>query len=159
MFKNLNRFDIRKAMSWCDMPELGKRARILLKPATDANPAYYNAMLKKSGKRVRALVKSDEITAEDAALNRDDDRELYPQFVIAGWEFVEGEAGTDGVDDDGHVIFNRKHAAQLCEQLPNHLMDRLRNHASTPERFYGPGEAPPDPEELSGNSDDDSGSS
>lgn len=157
MFKNLDRFDIRTAMSWCDMPELGKRARILLKPATEANAPYYNAMLKKSGKRVRQMVKSDQITAEDAALNRDDDRELYPLYVIAGWEFVEGDG--EGCDDDGHVHFNRLHAQKLCAMLPDHLMDRMRNHASTPERFYGDEPAPPDPAELAGNSDDASGTS
>lgn len=149
MFKNLKRFDISQATSWCEMPELGKRARILLAPATEANPNYYNAMLKLSGKRVRAMVKSDEITAEDAALNRDDDRALYPRFVIRGWEFVEGEPGGDGVGEDGFVPFTRQNAAQLCQLLPAHLMDRLRNHAATPERFYGEDEiAPPEADEL-----------
>ena len=78
MFKNLSKFNIRKAMAWVDMPELGPKARILIKPATEANPNYYNAMLALSGKRVRAMVKTDKITAEDAALNRDDDVISHP---------------------------------------------------------------------------------
>jgi len=152
MFKSLDRFDISQATSWVDMPELGKRARILLAPATEANPAYYNAMLKLSGKRVRQMVKSDQITAEDAALNRDDDRELYPKFVIRSWEFVEGEPGGDGVGEDGFVPFSRGNAAQLCRLLPDHLMDRLRNHGATPERFYGEADevTPPEADELDG---------
>lgn len=154
MFKKLDRFDISQATSWVEMPELGKRARVLVRPATDANPNYYNAMLKLSSKRVRAMLKTDEITAEDAALNRDDDRQLYPRFVIAGWEALEGEPGSDGLDEDGHVPFTRENSRKLCGILPNHLMDRLRNQAATPERFYGDEPTPPDAadvEELAGN--------
>lgn len=158
-FKSLDRFDIRQAMTWVDMPELGARARIMIRPATDANPAYFNAMLKMSGKRVRQQVKTDEITAEDAALNRDDDRQLYPLHVIAGWEFIEGEPEGGGLDENGHVPYSKFAAKQLCEILPNHLMDRLRNTASTPERFYGDEPAPPDPAELAGNSEADSAGS
>jgi len=150
MFENLKKFEIREALSWMELPELGPKARILLAPATEANPAYYNAMLKLSGKRVRAMVKSDSITAEDAAQNRDDDRQLYPRFVIRGWENFQGDG--EGLDEHGHVPFSREHARKLCDALPSHLMDRLRNHASTPERFYAEDDvAPPDAEELAGN--------
>lgn len=163
MFKNQKRFDIRRAMSWVDMPELGPKARVLVKPATEANPGYYNAMLAMSGKRVRQMVRSDKITAEDAALNRDDDRKLYPRYVLAGFDCVEGDPETaqEGeLDAEGHVIFTRNSATKLCEILHDHLMDRLRNHAATPERFYGEdSEAPPDAEELAGNSSGDSGGS
>jgi len=165
MFKNLKQFDIRKAMTHVDMaPELGPKARILVKPATEANPGYYNAMLALSGKRVRAMVKSDKITAEDAALNRDDDVALYPRYVIVGWEGIvaDGEPGSEGVDENGHVIFNRRAAEQLCaalnEQAP-HLMDKLRNTAATTERFYADEISPPDAGELAGNSEGDSSSS
>jgi len=166
VFKNLSKFDIRKAMTEVDMsPELGPKARILVRPATEANPNYYNAMLALSGKRVRAMVKTDRITAEDAALNRDDDVQLYPRYVIAGWSGIEADAepGSEGVDENGHVIFNRRAAEQLCvalnEQAP-HLMDKLRNTAATTERFYAEDEiAPPDAEELAGNSEGDSSSS
>jgi len=154
MFKDLSRFDITQAMAWVDMPELGDKARILIKPATEANPAYYNAMLALSGKRVRQMVKTDKMTAEDAALNRDDDRGLFPRYVIVKWENVESEnePGSEGVDDDGHVIYNRGVAQQLCDELPSQLMDKLRNTASTPERFYADDQiAPPDAQELAGN--------
>ena len=165
-FKNLSKLDIRKAMTQVDMsPELGPKASILVRPATEANPNYYNAMLAMSGKRVRAMVKSDKITAEDAALNRDDDVQLYPRFVIAGWSGIQADAepGSEGVDDEGNVIFNRSAAAQLCEALNTqapHLMDKLRNTASTTERFYAEDEiSPPDAGELAGNSEGDSSSS
>lgn len=129
MFEHLKKFEISEATSWLNMPELGDGARILLAPANDSNPHYYNAMLRASGDRVRAMVRSDKITAEDAAHNRDDDRTLYPKFVIRSWENVMGMDGTS-------VPFSRENAKELCAVLPNHLMDRIRNHAATPERFY-----------------------
>lgn len=155
MFKNkLKKFRIEQSLTWIEMPELGPKARIQIAPATDANPQYYNAMLKLSGKRVRTMIKTDTITAEDAAQNRDDDRELYPMFVIRGWEYVEGDEGEGVVD--GYVLYNRRHAQLLCQELPPHLMDRMRNVAATPERFYAEDEIlPPDAEELSGNSESD----
>lgn len=151
MFKNLEKFDIRNALAWLDMIELGPKARILLAPATEANANYYNAMLKMSGKRLRRLGKTDKITADDATQSRDEDRELYPLFVIRNWEFVEGDEAAD-MDEDGHVPYNRRNAQKLCYELPPHLMDRLRNEASTPERFYPEDEiAPPDAAELAEN--------
>lgn len=151
MFKNLDKFDIRNAMAWLDMPELGPKARILLAPATEANENYHNAMLKMSGKRIRRMAKTDKITADDAAQSRDEDRELYPLFVIRGWEKFEGDEA-DGLDENGHVPYNRRNAQILCKEMPSHMMDRLRNEASTPERFYPDDEiVPPDAEELAEN--------
>jgi hypothetical protein len=152
MFKNLKKFEIRDALAWLDMsPELGPKARILLAPATEANPSYYSAMLKMSGKRVRRLAKMDNITAEDAQQSRDEDRVLYPLFVIRGWENFEGDDAVD-LDENGHVPFNRRNAQLLCDELPPHMMDRLRNEASTPERFYPEDEiTPPDADELAEN--------
>ena len=86
MFENLKKFEIGQSLYWLDMPELGAKARILLAPAGEANPQYYNAMLKMSGARVRALAKSQTLTAENAEQSRDEDRELFPLFVIKSWE-------------------------------------------------------------------------
>ena len=151
MFKNLDKFDISNATAWLDMPELGPKARILLAPATEVNANYHNAMLKMSGKRIRRMAKSDRLTAEDAAQSRDEDRELYPLFVIRGWEHFEGDEADD-LDEDGHVPYNRRNAQILCKEMPTHMMDRVRHEASTPERFYPDDEiAPPDAAELAEN--------
>lgn len=150
MFEHLKKFDISNSLYWLNMPELGKKARILLAPAGDANPTYYNAMLKMSGKRVRALAKSQNITVDDTVQSRDEDRELFPMFVIKGWECLDGEG--EGLDDNGHVPYNRPNAKKLCAALPNHLMDRVRNEAATPERFYAEDEIlPPEADELAEN--------
>lgn len=156
-FKTLDKYDIRKAMSWVEMPELRRTgapmARILVKPALEVNHEYYNAFLKLSGKRIRAMTKSDEITAEDTAASRDEDAELFPLFVIHSWENLDGEG--DDLDENGFMPYNRPNAKKLCALLNDkapHLLDRLRNEAATVERFYGEDEiAPPDPAELAEN--------
>lgn len=160
MFKKLDRFDVSRATSWVDMPELGADARICVKPATDANLPYFNAMMERAGKRARVIIRTDKITAEDAAANRDDDRVLYPRFVIVNWEGIDGDPSTaqpGELDGAGHVVHSRRAAEQLCKLLPAHLMDRVRNHAATPERFYG--EAPARADDIAGNSEPGSASS
>ncbi len=154
-FKNLDKYVLNgDSRYWMDFPELGRKARLLLAFAGDANPNYYNAMLALSGKRVRRLAKQDNITAEDAAQSRDEDKELYPLFILKGWECVEGDEddGPEELDANGYMPYNRRKAQQLCDCLANHLMDRIRNEAATPERFY-PADAivPPDADELAEN--------
>lgn len=149
MFK-LDKYEISDSLYWMEMPELGKKARLLLAFAGQANPAYYNAMLKVSGRRVRALAKSNDITAEDAEQSRDEDRELFPMFIFRGWENVEGDG--EGLDENGHVPYSRENAKKLCQVLQAHLFDRIRNDAATPERFYAEDEIlPPDTVELAKN--------
>ena len=149
LFENLKKYEISQSLYWLDMPELGAKARILLAPAGESNTQYYNAMLKMSGARVRALAKSQTLTAENAEQSRDEDRELFPLFIIKNWENLEGTG--EGLDENGHVPFSRENARKLCQALPSHLMDYMRNEAATPSRFYADEIAPPDVEELAGN--------
>ena len=150
-FKNLEKYVLNSdSRCWLDFPELGSKARLLLAFAGDANPNYYNPWLAMTGKRLRKLAKADTLTAEDTAVARDEDRELFPIYIIKGWECVEGDG--EGLDENGYIPWNRRKAQELCSVLANHLMDRIRNEAATPERFY-PEDAilPPDAEELAGN--------
>lgn len=145
-FAHLQKLDVAQAKCWMDVPEISPGARLLLVPATEANPGYYNAMLRMSGRRARQAVRTEKIDAEHLAQNRADDRVLYPLHVIVGWEGV--------LDDQGNpVAWSREEAKDLCEQLPAWLFDRIRNHAATPERFL-PEDEPeaPDAAELAGNS-------
>lgn len=152
MFRNLGRFDVSQATAWLEMPELGSKARILLKPATDSNKQYYNAMLRTSGKRARTMARTGTVSAEDLELNRDEDRILFPKYVIAGWEKVETEEDEHRSEDEKeYVPFSRANAIELCAVLPNHLFDRIRNFAATPEQFYAEDELLPDEDELAGN--------
>jgi hypothetical protein len=151
MFKNLDKYTLSgNSVTRFSMPALGAKAVLLLAPALECNSQYYNAMLKMSGQRQRQLLKSKSVTAADIDMARDEDRVLYPRYVIKGWENVEGDG--EGLDENGHVPFTRENAQKLCHQLPLELMDDVRNEASTPSRFYADDEIPaPDADELAGN--------
>lgn len=153
MFKNLKRFEIKGTTSWIDIPELGARARILVKPAGEANPPYYNAMVRLSSQRIRKIMRTDAVTAEDSAANREDDRKLFPKHVIVDWEYVEADVPDDAPEEEKYVPYSKDNAALLCRELPNHVFDGVRNKAATPERFYQDEDEPiPDSEVLAGNS-------
>ncbi len=157
MFEHLKTYEVGQAKSWLEMPELGDRARLLLSPATESNKPYYNAMLKLSGKRARTMARHGKMSVADLQKNRDEDRILYPKYVISGWEFVETEEDVDlPKEEKVYVEFSLDMARELCRALPAHLFDRIRNHAATPEQFYPDDEIPPDAEELAENSESDS---
>lgn len=143
MFKHLKKLDVAGATSWIDLPEVAPDARLMLRPAGEANPAYFNAMLKRSGKRLRNISRTDIVSPADLAQNRADDRELFALHVVVGWEGVLD-------DQDQPVQFSRENAKEFLEQLPDWVFDRVRNHAATPERFVQ--ESLPDPKVLVGNS-------
>ena len=154
MFDHLKNYDVGQAMSWLELPELGAKARILLKPATEANKPYYNAMLRLSGKRARSMAKTGNISVEDLQKNRDEDRIMFPKYVIAGWEFVETDEDKGKQDEDKeYVEYTLDLGAELGRKLPHHIFERVRNHAATPEQFYPEDELHPVAEELEGNSE------
>ncbi len=148
---NLNKYTISgSSITRMPMPALGAKAVLLLSPALECNSQYYNAMLKMSGQRQRQLLKSKSVTASDIDMARDEDRVLYPRYVIKGWECVEGDG--EGLDENGHVPYSRENAQKLCHVLPLELMDVVRNEATTPQRFYADDEIPaPDADELAKN--------
>lgn len=142
---NFDHLEVGQATAWFEMPEVSPKARICVRPATEANPAYYNAMLRRSGARVRRLQRTETITAADTDQNRSEDRELYPRFVLLNWEGILDK-------DNNPVPFTADRAREFCAKLPAWLFDRLRNFAATPERFVPEGSVPtPDGHTLAGN--------
>lgn len=117
----------------------GSTATVHVLPATDDNPAYFEAMLGdpdviaataaieasaiqgKKRRRSRASV-----TASNR-LNkamRKADRHLYPQHVIKGWE-------DDVVGDDGKPApFSEGNCAAWVAALPGVYFDELRNRCA-----------------------------
>ena len=155
MFKKLDKYVVKDTLLKMPFPELGKNAELLLAHAGESNKPYYSAMLAVSGRRVRELAKRKGIDADDAEKSRDEDRELYPVYIIRGWSGVEGDPDAPGdvqLDADGMVPFSRGAAQKLCKILPYQLFDKIRTEAGAIEGFYAEDEfVPPDPTELSGN--------
>lgn len=145
MFEHLKKLEVRReALATVELPELAPKAQVIVRPATEANPLYFNAMMKRAGSRARRMVRTERITLEDAEQNRQEDRELFPRYVLVGWS---------GVLDSKNqpVPFNEDTAKEFCKALPSWLFDRIRNTAATPERFLDDGEPVPDPGTLAGN--------
>src|SRR5689334_16743086 len=93
MFSHLKKLDVADATSWIDLPEVSPKARLCLKPATDANPSYYNAMLRRSGKRLRHMAASGSLSSVEIEQNRAEDRELFPVHVVFAWDGIEDDKG------------------------------------------------------------------
>jgi hypothetical protein len=146
MFEHLKKYE-GQATAWLDIPELGDHARIELMQASEQNSAYYNALLRTTGKRVRRM--AIRIDPADAARNRNEDRQLFPKYVIVSWENVESEKHSPESPD--YIEYSRELAAELCKKLPAHLFDRIRGFAATPEEFYPDTDIPPDAEEVAKN--------
>ena len=142
---DFSKLEVRQAIAWVEMPELSDKARIAVKPATEANAPYYNNLLRRAAARARRAARTDKITVEDAAANRSDDRDLYPRYILVNWEYV--------YDTEGNLVpFTADNCREFCAKLPDWLFDRIRNIATTPERFLGEDDdGEPDPTEIVGN--------
>lgn len=92
--------------------------------ATESNKSYFNAFLK----RARRLTRGREVTAETMAQTRNDDRVLYPQFIIKGWKNVKDDTGQE-------APFTKENADQFVKALPDWLLDKLREFCLNPMNF------------------------
>lgn len=156
MFEHLKKkLDVADATSWMDLPEIGPRARLQMRPATQDNPGYLNALLKRSAKRARTVVRQQNpdmaVIVEQMREDRLDDRKVFPLHVIVDWEGIPGDNGQD-------VEFAPERVLAFCseEVLPDWLFDRIRNYAGAAENFL-PGNL--NVESLAGNSESGSASS
>ncbi len=100
---------------------------LILKPATEANLPYFNALLKRSRRTGQAL-RANAINAGMISENRDEDRELYPKYVVVGWE--------DMIDSKGRrVKFSAGSCKDFLAALPDWLFDNVRNFSGNPVNF------------------------
>lgn len=106
----------------------GMSPTLILSPATDANKPYFNTLLKRASKAVTAI-RAGVMTAEMIEDNREEDRELYPEYIVKNWiNMLDGETGKD-------VPFSAKEAKAFFKHLPNWLLDDLRVFCSNPSNF------------------------
>lgn len=103
-------------------PNIDGSPYLVVKPATEVNKQYYNALLKRARKNARANP-----TVGVIAENRAEDRELYAQHIITGW------GNMDEITDD--TTFNLQNCKDFLEALPDYEFDGLREFCSTPVNF------------------------
>lgn len=101
---------------------------LLVRPAGETNRPYFNAVLKRQSARRGVVARV--ITAEQLERNRNEDRELYAEFVWAG------EAG-GWLDDttNAPVTMTRETVRELLQQLPADQFDELRVYCNQVQNF------------------------
>lgn len=130
-FNYLNDFDVTNAStSKYKMYQIelkGKHPVLTVLPATQANEKYFNALLKRS-KRIQRQVESGNIDTALLQANREEDKGLYPEYVITGWRNVFDSAGKS-------VEFTKENCTDFLAALPDHVFDDLADFCRTPQSF------------------------
>jgi len=131
-FDNLKAFDVKADMSVkYEITEIrmgdNKTPFLMVQPATEANKPFARAQLARSNKRVRAAAGRG-VSLEAIEGTRDDDRTLYPRFVITAWG--------DVFDTDGTPVeFSVKNCEDFLTALPNYIFDGVRSFCTNPSNF------------------------
>jgi hypothetical protein len=112
-----------------------------LAPATEANKPYFNALLKRSRRNQRRIA-SGSFTAGVIAENRDNDRVLFPKFVIRGWDKMKTADGKPAKADEATY-------KAFVDALPDYIFDDMRNFATDSQNFV---DVLVDAEDVAGNS-------
>jgi hypothetical protein len=98
-----------------------------IKPATQSNSPYFNAILRKSKSKVGSI-QSGNININMLDENRTEDRKLFPKHVIVGWENV--------VDSSGEAVpYTFSDCKDFVNAIPDWIFDKIRNFAATSENF------------------------
>lgn len=97
---------------------------LIMKPATEANKPYFNAVLRRSKKNMRAI-NAGSVNSGIIAENREEDRNLFPKHVITGWEDVTDSSGEP-------VPYTEEDCRDYLEALPDWVFDDVRAFASNP---------------------------
>lgn len=105
----------------------GENPVLIGKHAGDTNKAYLNAQLKIVSRNSKRLMQG-RINAAVIEEQREEDRQLFPEYVITGWENVFDDAGKE-------VKFSQEHCRDFISALPNYIFEEVRGFFSNPENF------------------------
>lgn len=140
-FSHLKNLDVKDKTARFPIHQIAGAPVLIVKPATEANKPYFNAVLKKSRRNVRAL-KAGAISQVMIAENREQDRCLFPKFVVVGWEGVADSKGKD-------AEFSPDNCEAFLRALPDWIFDEVRNFAGDSVNFTD--DDMPDVETRAGN--------
>jgi hypothetical protein len=139
-FSYLKKLEVKDRTARYDMFQISSEPVLIVRPATEANKPYFNAVLRKSRKNSRAL-RAGAINRAMITENREQDRELFPRYVIVGWENV--------VDVNGESVeFSPDNCRGFLDALPDWIFDDVRNFAGDSANFV---DELPDAETMAGN--------
>lgn len=129
-FGYLNQIEVRDQTADYTINEIevnGKSPTLVLKPTTQANTAYFNALLKSSTKKARRNAGA-QIDASILDEGREEDRVLFPLYVVAGWKNVVNSKGKD-------VPFSPTECEAFLRALPDWKFDDIRNFCGNSRNF------------------------
>lgn len=128
-FNYLKKLDIKSKTAQYSIYQIEDEPVLTLRPATEANKPYFNAVLKRSRRNIRA-VQSGAINNKILSENRDEDRELFPRYVITSWKGIKDSQGKD-------VEFSIESCRSFLEALPDWVFDEIRSFAGNSANFAG----------------------
>lgn len=95
--------------------------------AGETNKPYFNALLKTAAQNAERLV-AGTVDTEVLRRNREQDRKLYPAYVITSWAYVYDAGGNE-------VPFTEEACVDLFSKLPDHIIDKARNFFASATNF------------------------
>lgn len=140
-FGHLKKLDVKDKTARYSIFQIEGEPALILKPANEANKPYFNAVLKRSRRNVKAI-QAGAVNQAMISENRAQDRELFPRFVVVGWEGVTDSKGKE-------VEFSRDNCSDFLRALPDWIFDEVRNYASNSANFAD--DFPVDAEAKAGN--------
>lgn len=121
----------------------GTCARVRGKCAGEVNKPYWAAVLRMGSTRSQKIARGVKMTPEMLAEYRDEDRVLFPAYVITGWENVHD-------DEEKPVAFSTEACKECFAEMPFNLLDEIRNHFAMVSNFVD--EVTGDPKAFAKNS-------
>ena len=98
-----------------------------VKPATEWNKPFFNALLKRQ-RRGRRLLRGGTLTVDMIKRTRDEDRDLYAKHIVIGWGGV--------VDVDSKTVeLSPENCHDFLYAIPDESFDLLRDFAGDSQTF------------------------
>jgi hypothetical protein len=128
-FSHLKKLDVVDKTARFTIAQMASEPVLIMKPGTEANKLYFNAILKRSRSSM-AAIRRGTVTERQIAESREKDRQLFPKFVVVGWENVTDREGNQ-------VPFTPDNCEQFLRALPDWIFDDIRNFAADNANFFG----------------------
>ena len=95
-------------------------------PATESNKPFWNATLRALNKKKNYNKRN--VTAGMIEQNRKDDKDMYPLYVIKGWDnMLDGKGGT--------IPYTAEDCVDFVNSLPDYIFDALRDFVTDNTNF------------------------
>jgi len=107
----------------------GESPTLIGRHGGETNKPYFNELLKTAADKAK-MIQAGKVNTGMLAENREQDRALYPQFVLTGWK--------DVCDAEGEIVaFTKQGCVDFLGALPDHVFDDVRNFFGNPANFMG----------------------